>query len=234
VVHNERTPPYVRYLARLIRPFPNYDFFFIKSLRQRAVDVLQLQLGGRVLDVGCGPGGTFPFLVDAVGQSGQVVGVEISSEVAINARKRIEANRWTNVQVVEDDARKVRLDGKFDGLVMFAAPDVYASPQALSNLLPHLKRDARVVAFGAKLSRRRFAGVPNLIFRSLMKLSFSSTPKLSYEPWSVLKDRLAGLEVKEYFFGCMFLAWGSVKGSAIELSCMDNAGRNLSDIDPCS
>jgi SAM-dependent methyltransferase len=224
VVHNERTPPYVRYLARLIRPFPNYDFFFIKSLRQRAVDVLQLQLGGRVLDVGCGPGGTFPFLVDAVGQSGQVVGVEISSEVAINARKRIEANRWTNVQIVEDDARNVRLDGKFDGLVMFAAPDVYASPQALANLLPYLKQDARVVAFGAKLSRRSLAGVPNLIFRSLMKLSFSSTPKLSCEPWSVLKERLGGLEVEEYFFGCMFLAWGSVKTPAIELPCMDNAG----------
>lgn len=211
--HNERTPPYVRYLARLIRPFPNYDFFFMKSLRDRAVAVLRLQPGSRVLDVGCGPGGAFPYLVNAVGPSGQVVGVEISPEVAVNARKRIEANRWTNVQVVEDDARTVKLNGKFDGLVLFAAPDVYASSQALANLLPYLRPDARVVAFGAKLSRHHLAGVPNLIFRCLMKLSFSSTPKLSHEPWCVLKGRLAELEVEEYFYGCMFLAWGSKKTS---------------------
>jgi hypothetical protein len=50
-VDNECTPPYVRYLARLMRPFPNFDFFFIKQLRQSAVNALQLQQGSRVLDV---------------------------------------------------------------------------------------------------------------------------------------------------------------------------------------
>jgi hypothetical protein len=35
----------------------------------------------------------------------------------------------------------------FDGLVMFAAPDGYASPEAVANLLPHLKDDARVVVW---------------------------------------------------------------------------------------
>jgi hypothetical protein len=33
----ELTPPYARYLVPLIRPFPNFDLFFVKSLRQRAV-----------------------------------------------------------------------------------------------------------------------------------------------------------------------------------------------------
>ena len=98
---NDHSPPYVRYLARLIRPFPNFDFFFIKSMRRRAIHALQLPQGGRALDVGCGPGGSFPYLVEAVGPQGQVVGVEISQQVAINARKRIEAKRWSNVQVIE-------------------------------------------------------------------------------------------------------------------------------------
>jgi len=157
------------------------------------------------------PGGTFPYLVEAVGASGQVVGVEISPEVAINARNRIEANGWNNVQVVEGDAATVCLDGGFDGLVMFAAPDVYASPEALANLLAYLKRDARIVLFGVKVSRRASAAVLNLIFRWLMKLSFSFTPKLNDEPWCVLKDQLADLEVTEYLCGCMFLAWGSFR-----------------------
>jgi SAM-dependent methyltransferase len=208
---DDRTPPYVRYLARLIRPFPNFDFFFMKRMRQRAINALQLLPGSRALDVGCGPGGTFPYLVESVGPHGEVVGVEISPEVAINAKRRVEANQWNNVRVVEGDARTVSLNGKFDALVLFAAPDVYASPEALANLLPYLKDDARVAIFGGKLSHRRSAGVLNLLFRSLMKLSFSSTPRLNYEPWCVLENRLIEMDVREYFFGCMFLASGVYK-----------------------
>jgi SAM-dependent methyltransferase len=211
---HELTPPYYRYLVHLIRPFPNFDLFFARALRQRAVRTLQLKAGSRVLDVGCGPGGSFPYLLEAVGPSGEVVGVEISPEVAINARRRIEANRWRNVHVVEGDARTVQLNGNFDGMVLLGAPDAYASPQAVDNLFRYLKDDARVVAFGAKLSHRRPGRVFNLLLRSLMKLSFSSTPKLNYEPWCVLASRLVDVQVQEYFFGCMFLAWGSIRTSS--------------------
>ena len=99
------TPPYLRYLVRLIRPFPDFDFFFVKGLRQRAVQKLGLKPGDRVLDVGCGPGGSFPYLVDAVAQSGQVVGVEISPQAVINAQQRIRKHGWTNVHVLTADAQ---------------------------------------------------------------------------------------------------------------------------------
>jgi SAM-dependent methyltransferase len=209
--NHELTPPYARYLVPLIRPFPNFDVFFIESLRHKAVQLLQLQPGDRVLDAGCGPGGSFPYLVDAVGPSGEVVGIEISPEMTINARRRIEKNGWSNVQVIVADAREVKLEGKFDGLLMFAAPDIYASSQALGNLFPYLKDDAGVVAFGAKLSRRRLGGILNPLLRSMFsKLSFSSTPAPSYEPGIPLKNRVHELEVEEHFFGFMFLAWGSM------------------------
>jgi len=210
--NQERTPPYFRYLVHLIRPFPNFDFFFIKSLRQKAVKMLQLKPGDRVLDAGCGPGGCFPYLVDAVGPAGEVVGIEISPEVTINARRRIEKNGWSNVQMITADARTVKLQGTFDGLLMFAAADVYASSPALENLFPYLKSDVRVAAFGVKLSRRRSGKLFNSFFRSMVsKLSFPSTPDfLNYEPWNLLENRVDELKVEEYFFGCMFLAWGSI------------------------
>ncbi len=208
--NRELTPPYARYLVQLIRPFPDFDFFFIKPLRRKAVQLLQLQPGDRVLDAGCGPGGSFPYLVDAVGPTGEVVGLEISPEVAINARRRIEKNRWRNVLVIEGDARTVELQGKFDGVLMFAAADVYACPQSLANVFPSLKNDACVVAFGAKLSHHRSGKVLNPLLRLLWKLSFSSTPAVNYEPWGPLKDHSDELHVEEHFFGCMFLAWGSI------------------------
>src|SRR6266481_5871522 len=124
------TPPY-GHLARLFRPFPDFDPPFIKPVRQKAVELLDLKVGSRVLDVCCGPGGSFPYLVHAVGQSGQVVGVEISPDISINAKRRIAKNGWKNVHLIEGAAQDVHLTGLFDALLMFAAADVYASEEAL-------------------------------------------------------------------------------------------------------
>jgi SAM-dependent methyltransferase len=203
------TPLYGR-LARLLRPFPDFDPSFIKPVRQKAVELLDLKKGDRVLDVGCGPGGSFPYLVHAVGQSGQVVGVEISPEISINARRRIERNGWRNVEVIEAAAQEVHLTGTFDALLMFAAADVYASEEALDNVFPHLNEKARVAAFGAKLSSSRLGRVLNPFLRMLFNLSFSTTPRPDYEPWRILAKRLENLDVEEYFLGLMFLTSGSV------------------------
>src|SRR5687768_7107068 len=121
----EHTPLYGRLLIRLIKPFPNFDFSFIKPVRRRAVESLRLPRSGSVLDVGCGPGGSFPFLVDAVGPDGKVVGIEISPLHSSIARDRVKANAWKNVEVMTSPAREANLAGSFDGLLMFAAPDVY-------------------------------------------------------------------------------------------------------------
>jgi SAM-dependent methyltransferase len=211
----ELTPPYARYLVHLIRPFPDFDFFFIRPLRKQAVQYLQLKPGDRVLDVGCGPGGSIPYLVDAVGPSGEVVAVEISPEMAINARRRIQKNCWSNVHVVEADAKSVKLDGKFDGLLLFAAADVYVSPPALANLLPYLRSGAQVAVFGAKLSHRGLGRVFNVLLRSLWKLSFSSAPALDDKPWVLLENNVDDLHTEEHFFGCMFLAWGSIADGVV-------------------
>lgn len=201
------TPPYFRYLVHLIRPFPDFDFSFIKPVRRKAVELLNLKEGDRVLDMGCGPGGCFPYLFRDVGPSGEVVGIEISPEVAINARRRIERNKWRNVQVIEADARTVHLAGTFDGALMFAAADVSGSQEALDNIFPHLRDNARVALFGAKASSHRLGRILNPFFRMMIsKLGFPTTPGLDYEPWRLVAKRVEKADIDEYFFGSMFLA----------------------------
>jgi len=205
----EDLTPLYGHLARLIRPFPDFDPPFIRPVRQRAVELLELKEGNRVLDVGCGPGGSFPYLVHAVGHSGQVVGVEISPVISINARRRIEKNGWKNVEVIEADARTVHLTGLFDGLLMFAT-DVILMEEALENMFPHLRENARVVAVGAKMSSNRWGRIWNPVLKMLFKLTFSTTPRPDYEPWRMVAKWVEKLNIEEYFLGLMFLASGSV------------------------
>ncbi|MGH9494042.1 MAG: SAM-dependent methyltransferase [Candidatus Sulfotelmatobacter sp.] len=211
----ELTPAYFRLAVHLIRPFPNFDLWFMKSLRRKAVEKLQLKAGDRVLDGGCGPGGSFPYLVSAVGSSGEVVGVEISPEVAINAQRRIAARGWNNVRLIVGNAETVAVEGRFQGMVFFGAPDCYASPRALDNLIPHLGDGARVVLFGGKLSRHPVIRTFNSLWgKAFSRATFASTPQLDYEPWALLAQRLGRFEVREYFFGIFFLAWGPVAEGA--------------------
>ncbi len=201
-----RTPFYVRVAGPLTRPFPNFDFFFVKSLREKAVGLLDLKPGDRVLDVGCGNGASFPNLVKAVGLNGEVIGIEISPEFAFNAERRIEKNRWKNVRVVEDAAQTAVLKGKFDGALMMAAPDVYASEEALENIFPHLKENARVVIFGAKITTNRFSKIFNPVIRKVFpKLSLPTTPIPDEAPWKLLAKRVENIKIEELFFGLMFL-----------------------------
>lgn len=208
------TPLYFRLLIRLLRPFPDFDFGFIKSVRAHAADLLALHPGDRALDVGCGPGGSLTYLRRAVGDTGEVVGVEISDVVAEQARRRIAHHGWTNVRVEVSPAQTVQLTGVFDGLLMFAAPDVYASPAAWKNLRPHLSPNARVVFFGAKTSARRSGWLLNGLLQLMPRLSFETTPVPDAEPWRMLAPSLDGLQVREYFFGWMFLASGTLRNEA--------------------
>lgn len=201
------TPLYFRMIARLLRPFPDFDFGFIKPVRSRAVSALRLEEGHRVLDLGCGPGGSLPFLRAAVGAAGEVIGVEISARVAALAERRIARHGWTNVRVIVAPAERAELSGLFDGALMFAAPDVYGSPAGWANLRPVLRSGARIVFFGAKTSRGRCGWLLNGLLRTaLARLSFASTPAPTDAPWADVAPELRDLQVHEYFFGWMFLA----------------------------
>jgi demethylmenaquinone methyltransferase/2-methoxy-6-polyprenyl-1,4-benzoquinol methylase len=199
-------------MARLIRPFPNFDLWFIKSMRRKAVELLELKPGNRALDVGCGPGGSFPYLAEAVGHSGEVTGIEISPEVAVNARNRIAARAWKNVDVIVGNCESVVLKGKYHGMLFLGAPDCFASPKSLDNVLPHLEENGRIAIFSAKLTHRPSMAWPNQVFRKgFARSTFESTPQLDYEPWKLMEQRIGTLEVQEYFGGMFFLASGPIR-----------------------
>ena len=203
----EDAPPSLipRYTWLLSR-YPDFLASFTRPLREAAVRHLCLEPGSRVLDIGCGTGASFRFLVQAVGPEGEVVGVEISPNLAAIANKRIEQEGWNNIHVVVGPAQTIALPGTFDGLLLFAAHEVLTSPEALDYLLLHLKKQGSIVAFGAKLSNSRRGRVLNPLLPLLTQtlLPASSAP-VDARPWQFLENRTGKLRVEERMAGLLYL-----------------------------
>ncbi|NOY73627.1 MAG: class I SAM-dependent methyltransferase [Gammaproteobacteria bacterium] len=81
----------------------------LEAYRGYAIDLLGDLDGATVLDVGCGTGRNFPLLIERIGERGKIIGVDYSEGMLEQARRRIRAEGWSNVELIHGDA--ARLDG---------------------------------------------------------------------------------------------------------------------------
>jgi SAM-dependent methyltransferase len=99
------------------------------ALTVRAVAALRPHAGERILDVGCGAGASTMVLADAVGKSGEVVGVDISRPLLEVAQRR--GDNVTGIRFVEGDAQTYPFEpGSFDGAFSRFGVMFFADPTA--------------------------------------------------------------------------------------------------------
>jgi demethylmenaquinone methyltransferase/2-methoxy-6-polyprenyl-1,4-benzoquinol methylase len=60
-------------------------------LRRRLIRRLALHPGDRVLDIACGTGLNFPIIQEAIGSTGSLTGVDLTSAMLAEAGKRVAA-----------------------------------------------------------------------------------------------------------------------------------------------
>lgn len=197
-------PPYVRTMGNIA----DRRIGVINRLRTEAVQRLRLQPGDRVIDAGCGNGGSFPFLLGQVGSAGEVVGIEISPAMVQRARSHIQEHDWKNVSVIEASAENAALSGEFDALLLFAAHEILTSPAMLDHLFAHLKDGARAAAFGAKLAPPPLGWLVNPFFRRISRKWLPHSTPIDTQPWRLLSARLSQVKVEQRLGGAMYLVSG--------------------------
>ncbi len=96
--------------------------------------------GMRVLEIGSGAGDVALMLAERVGPTGQVVGVDINTEILDTARQRATDAGLQNVEFIAGDARDLGFSDKFDAVVGRFVLMYMANPsEAFAKLIAHLK-----------------------------------------------------------------------------------------------
>ena len=80
--------------------------FSISGWRREAIAQLQLKPGDTVIDIGCGTGLNFPILQELVGPEGQIIGIDLSTEMLAEAQHTADARGWNNVWLECTDAAR--------------------------------------------------------------------------------------------------------------------------------
>ena len=93
-------------------------------LRRETIASLHLQPGQTVLDVGCGTGRNFSLILDKIGPTGKLVGVDYTSDMLACAQERVEREGWKNVGLLQADAARIELGRTFDAALSTLAISV--------------------------------------------------------------------------------------------------------------
>jgi SAM-dependent methyltransferase len=177
--------------------------------RRAAVARLAPLPGEVILDVGCGIGLNFAAIQDAIGPSGQLIGVELNPRMLDLARAHIERRGWTNVELVQADVAEAEIPATADGTLLCAVHDVMRSPAALANVLDHLRAHARIVAGGPKWAPWRGSHGVSMNYKTWkMNRGCVTTFEGFGRPWSHLQLLVDNLVVDEVFHGGGYIACG--------------------------
>jgi demethylmenaquinone methyltransferase/2-methoxy-6-polyprenyl-1,4-benzoquinol methylase len=161
----DRVAPFYRALSPL--------FLVTPRARRIGVDALALRHGDTVLELGAGSGRNLPYLVEAVGPTGAVIGVDLSAGMLAEARKMIVRRGFANVELIEANAATVDLDREVDAVLFslsYSAMPDGAREAAADRAWERLRPGGRLVVMDLGLTRTRLRPLLDPIAKLLVKL----------------------------------------------------------------
>jgi len=173
-------------------------YLIFPPARRRAVVALGLKPGATILEIGAGTGRNFPYLVEAVGPTGTVIGVDASPGMLAEARKLVERHGWSNVHMLQQDATRLDLDREVDGVLFSLSYSAMPEPHpALARAWERLRPGSRVVVMDAGLTQ----GGPWRLLAPIARVLVRYAPGDAYsEPWDDLAE-YGQVETKRFLFG---------------------------------
>lgn len=176
--------------------------------RLAGIDLLRLQPGDRVLDVGCGTGLNFAVLDAAIGPTGTIVGMDLSAHMLARAHARVQRHGWSNVCLVQADAGSGPFsDGPYDAVLATFALSVISDGQAAwRSALAATRPGGRIAVVDLALPADRWA-----VLAPLARLAcFTGGVDLHRETWRWVARDIVDVEQRTLRAGHIRVAAGTV------------------------
>jgi ubiquinone/menaquinone biosynthesis C-methylase UbiE len=218
-------PDAVRAVAQYRQHARGYDASSQRTMRmrKRTIEKLALRPGDRILDVACGTGLSFPLLREAVGDRGEVVGVDVSPEMMNIARQRVAEAGWQNVTLLESPIESADIPGPLDAVLFNFTHDVMRSPSALKRIFAAAGPDARIAIAGMKYVPWWMAPV-NVIVRAKARPYMTTFEGLE-KPWDLALPYLSEFEWSPELFGICYIGWGRLRNAQSAAPAPNDARR---------
>ena len=184
---------------------------FTMPLRRRTIELLNLQPGQCVLDVGAGTGLSYELLLQGVGASdtvstGKVLAFEQSPEMFAHAQRRVQRRSWGNVWHTCAMAEQVQLPQMADAVLFNYVHDVSRTPEAIANIMRQVRPGARVAMAGMKFFPW-WTGPLNIL-AWLKNRPYNAKPADLWAPWDIVQTYCDSFSIVSTQMGMGYLAHG--------------------------
>lgn len=180
---------------------------FTIPIRARAVELLDLHEGSSVLDIGCGTGASFEFILNKIGNSGKITGIDASESMIRVAVDRVKKSNWGNIELQCTLAENMVCAQEHDGALLFAMHDVFNSEAAVIKIKDSLKPGALVVCVGPKKNRKLPVRLLNPILGLLFRRMAISQAN-QFEPWTIPEKHFSRVDLIDIKHGLLFIYVG--------------------------
>jgi ubiquinone/menaquinone biosynthesis C-methylase UbiE len=197
-----------------IYDWANLEGLLYADARARAIELLDLPSGARVLDVACGTGANFDLIRRRIGPSGELVGVDVTPQMLDQARARVARAGWSNVRLREGDVRELgggRLGEPFDAVVCTLGLSVMPQWQrAWDVMVSSVRPGGRLAVMDAGYpeldGRRRDAVISRPLAWALGRL-FSADCRR--RPWRLVQQDMTNVTSERFTWGWVTAAVGA-------------------------
>jgi ubiquinone/menaquinone biosynthesis C-methylase UbiE len=104
----------IRIYDRIARVYELYIPPWEQRAARAAVSELALKAGSTVLEPGCGTGLHLPLLVERVGPTGRIVGLDPNEAMLSRAAAKVETHGWSNVILLGEDGSELSAEFLWD------------------------------------------------------------------------------------------------------------------------
>lgn len=176
--------------------------------RKMAMSALHLQSGDSVIELGCGTGLNFSYILKSIGSSGQLVGVDLTDAMLEQARGRIKKNGWENVHLVQSDMAKYVFPSGIRGIISTFALTLVPEYEAVIERASHaLAPGGRFVLLDFRKSERWPLWMVKLGV-AITRPFGVSLDLAERKPWEVMEKYFPKVTISKCYGGFAYVAVG--------------------------